>query len=143
MEQMRQKLLLVIACLVCAVIGERSFLALEGREFGGGSLASNKDLGSLLFPLALILAFKFPRSAALTGLTACLVSLPFYLYLVFPHPFREVWPGYWKVFEPPRKYFVWDGWWITGIVFNILVACISISRLVRSLPSRGSAQVGR
>jgi len=42
----------------------------EGTEFGGGTLARYSDDGALLFVLALILTFKFPRAAAASALVA-------------------------------------------------------------------------
>lgn len=92
MKQMRQKLFVAAGCLVCAVVCWKSFLVFEGTEFGSGSLAGNQVLASLLFIVALALAFKYPRSAATSALVACVFSLPLYLYLVFPRPFRQVWP---------------------------------------------------
>ena len=100
MQRMRQKLLLAASCLVCTVVWWRSFSMFDGTEFGGGSLARNAGYGCLLFLLAPVLAFKYPRSAAISALVACVVSLPLYLYLVFPRPFRQVWPGEWKGLTP-------------------------------------------
>ena len=75
-------------------------------------------------------------------MVACVFSLPLYLYLVFPRPFRQVWPGEWKVLEMPRETFIWDGWWITGILFTVFVACLCGGSLIRSLAVRKSAEVG-
>lgn len=113
----------------------------SGTEFGGGSLAGNKDLGGLLFLLALILILKYPQGAAVSALVGCVLSLPLYLYLVFPRPFRQVWPGRWKALELPRETFVWDGWWITGILSIIFVALICCWSLVRSLIARRRANL--
>jgi hypothetical protein len=74
-------------------------------------------------------------------LVACVFSLPLYLYLVFPHPFRQVWPGEWKVLETPRETFIWDGWWITGIFFTVFVACVCAGIFIRSMGVRNSAKV--
>ena len=100
------------------------FSGFRRDEFGSGTLAGNQVLASFLFILALALGFKYPRSAAISALVACVFSLPLYLYLVFPRPFRQVWPGEWKVLEMPRETFIWDGWWITGILFTVFVACL-------------------
>jgi hypothetical protein len=105
----------------------------EGTEFGGGSLAGNQVLASFLFVLAAVLVFKFPRSAAISALVACYFSLPLYFYLVFPRPFRLVWPGEWAVIELPRERFVWNSWWVVGILSTVLVAYIFARSLVRSL----------
>jgi hypothetical protein len=113
----------------------------DGTEFGGGTLARHAGYGCFLFPLAPILAFKYPRSAAISALVACVASLPLYLYLVFPRPFYRVWPGVWKG-SAPRETFVWDGWWITGIVFMVFVACICGRTLIRSLTIRNPTVAG-
>jgi hypothetical protein len=55
---------------------------------------------------------------------------------MFPRPFRQVWPGEWKVLELPRESFIWDGWWAAGILSIGLVASISGVVLTRSLISR-------
>lgn len=95
-------------------------------------LANHKDLGILLFVLALILMPKYLRVAAASALVAALWSLPLYLYLVFPRPFRLIWGGEWKVQALPQESFIWNGWWITGIVSIVFVACISCLGLIRS-----------
>ena len=40
------------------------------------------------------------------ALIAAYFSLRLYLYLTFPRPFREVWPGKWKELELPHEVFV-------------------------------------
>ncbi len=128
---MKQKLLLAAGCLVCLDVARKSFFVFEGSEFGSGYLAGNKDLGAFLFVLALILIFKYARAATVSALVGCLLSLPLYLYLVFPRPFREIRGGNWKALELPRDSFIWDGWWITGIVSIVFVACSCCRSLIR------------
>jgi len=102
----------------------------EGTEFGGGTLARFSDDGAVLFVLAPILTFKYPRVAAVSALVACVLFLPLYLYLVFPRPFRQVWHGQWKVVALPRETFIWDGWWITGILSALVVVYTCGSSLI-------------
>jgi hypothetical protein len=83
----------------------------EGTEFGSGSLAGDEGLAGFLFILAASLAFKYPRIAAASGLAASYFSLPLFLYLVFPRPFRQVFKGNWSVPELPRERFVL-GWMV-------------------------------
>ena len=135
MNPMRQKLLLPVGCLFCLAVCWKSFWMFDGTEFGLGLLSSDKDLGGLLFLVAAIFTFKYPRIAAVSALAASVVSLPLYLYLVFPLPFRQVWPGQWEVLELPRESFIWDGWWITGIVSIVFVAFLSGRTLIRSRTS--------
>jgi hypothetical protein len=136
MMPMRQKLLFAASCLVCTVVCWRSDLVFGGTEFGGGTLARDENFGGFLFVMAMGLIFKYPRIAAVTGLAASYVSLPLYFYLVFPRPFRQVWRGNWLAVELPRERFVWDGWWIAGIVFMMVVASICCVVLVRSFAAR-------
>jgi hypothetical protein len=72
------------------------FLALEitsgldGTEFSGGwltgPLLSMEDIGTLLFVLALVLTFLFPRVAAGIGLASSLLCLPLYCFFIAPVP---------------------------------------------------------
>jgi hypothetical protein len=82
----------------------------EGTEFGSGALAGNQVVSAFLFFIALILTFKYQKTASVIALVACYFSLPLYLYLVFPRPCRRVWPGEWSVAYLPREIFVWNGW---------------------------------
>ena len=136
MKLMRQKLLFAASCLVCTVVCLRSVLMFEGTEFGGGSLAGDEGLGAFVFIVAATLIHKYPRSAALSGLAATYFSLPLFLYLVFPRPFREVFTGNWSVYELPRERFKWDVWWITGILLMVVIAYICCGILIRSLVAR-------
>jgi hypothetical protein len=132
-EPVRQKLILAVGCLMATMVCWRSVLQFEGTEFGGGSLAGDEGIGGLLFLVVPILAFKYSRTAAIVGLIACFVSLPLFLYLVFPRPFRLVWPGQWKVLTSPLDYFVFDGWWIAGIFAIAVVGYICCRGLIRGV----------
>ena len=117
-------------CLACVVVACKSFLLFEGSEFGSGSLAGNKDPGGFLFLLAPILAFRYKQAGAGIALAACVFSLPLYLYLVFPRPFRQLWPGEWKGVVLPTETFIWNGWWIAAILVIVFVAYISCRILI-------------
>lgn len=131
-EWMRRKVLLATGCLVCAIVCWESVLAFAGTEFASGSLAGNQIASAFLFLLASIVTLKYTRSASMIALIACYFSLPLYFYLVFPRPFRQVWPGNWSVRELPRANFVWNEWWATGIFVTTLVAVLAVSELLRS-----------
>ena len=135
LRRRRQELLLAAGSLLCVVVAWHSFWMFDGTEFGGGTLASKKDLGAFLFVLAAILALKYLRAAAASALVGSVLSLPLYLYLVFPRPFRQVWPGPWKTIPRPET-FIWDGWWVAGIFFIAFVVYISCSSFYRSTISR-------
>ena len=134
--------MLVAGCLVATAVAWHSFWLYDGTEFGAGELAGNNAGGALLFALAVILAFKFPRVASGSALVACVLSLPLYLYLVFPLPFRKVWPGEWATLEWPRESFVWNRWWALGIISVGLMASVSTVTLIRSFSARMQIQIG-
>jgi hypothetical protein len=126
------KLTQAAACLLCAVVISRYGSDLEGTEFSGGwltgPLLDMKDVGSLLFVLALLLMFFYRRIAAATTLIACLLCLPLYLYFTAPGPFRWVFRGEYSV--PLQASFVWNKWNITGIVALTIAACLGIRGLL-------------
>lgn len=128
-----QKLLLATTCLAGCVVGIKSFFVWEGTEFGSGSLAGNKDLGLFLFALAMLVVIKYPRAASVIALMACWLSLPLYLYFVFPRPFRLTWPGPWKVLSIPSENFKWNAWWIAAL-FSLLLSAVISCRLLFSSP---------
>jgi len=143
MRQPKQGLLTAATYLVCAAVAFKSELAFKGTEFGGGTLARNQDLACNLFLLALLLSFRFRRAASVCALVASCLSLPLYVYLVFPRPFRLLFGGNWKAMELPREIFVWDGWWVTGIPATMLVVAISVVHLARSLNQNARTQTDR
>ena len=136
---MRQNLLFLTGVLGVIVAWGRGALIFGGTEFSGGTLARYNDDGILLFLVALVLTFRFPRTAAAIALIACCLSLPLYADLMFPRPFRQVWPGEWKVRQLPVESFIWDGWWAAGILSIGLSALISGVVLTRSLVTRLAA----
>lgn len=123
------------------MVSLKSSLEWVGTEFGGGTLVGGEDLAVVLFVLAPILIFRYPRSAAICGLVACYESLPLYLYLVFPIPFRRWSPGKWATWYVERESFVWNGWSIMGILFALLVAFLCGSILLRSFSAQKPAGV--
>jgi hypothetical protein len=139
---MRQRIVFVAACLVCVVVWWHSFWMFDGTEFGAGELAGNSFGGVPLLILSAILVFKYPRAASASALVACVLFPPLDLYLLFPRPFRKVWPGEWSVPTLPRESLVWNGWWVLGILCIGLVAVMSILFLTRSLTDRKGAETG-
>lgn len=82
------------------------------------------DVGTLLFPCALLLTFFYPRIAAAIALAACLSCLPLYLYFAAPGPFRWIFRDEYSV--PAPSNFVGNGWTMTGIlsIFAAVYVCI-------------------
>jgi hypothetical protein len=139
MGLVKQRLLLAAGSLVCVAVALHAEEMFGGTEFGGGTLARNEGPALLLFVVALVLVVKFPRVASASALVGSALSLPLYVYLVFPRPFRRIWPGEWKTLELPRETFAWDAWWVAGILAILFVAGICIWILVGVRGSRGSA----
>ena len=86
--------------------------AVDGSEFVGGRitgpLLNLSDAGLLLFCLAVLLLFWFPRFSALIGISASLLVSPLLLYFLAPGPFRRMFRGEWSV--PLKSSFAWNTW---------------------------------
>jgi len=138
MSSIWQNVVAAASSILCAAICWRSGLEFGGTEFGSGSLAGNQGTSSLMFLMAATLIWKYPRFASGTCLIACYLSLPLYLYLLFPRPFRELWPGEWSTLELPRERFVWNAWWAIGVVASLVAISICCRVLIPSLRRQGA-----
>jgi hypothetical protein len=80
--------------LLCVFLAVEITSGLDGTEFSGGwltgPLLSMAEIGILLFILALVLAFVFPRVAAAIGLASSLLCLPLYCFFIAPVPVAQV-----------------------------------------------------
>jgi hypothetical protein len=67
-KRRRQRIWLAVGCLMCFFLALRNTKGLKGTEFSGGwltgPLLSMTDVGTILFAIAFIAAFFFPRIAA-------------------------------------------------------------------------------
>ena len=134
----RRQLWLAVSCLGGAALTLQNAVGLEGTEFSGGWLTGRllamADVGAVLFVLALIATFPFPRIAAGVGLASSLLCLPLHLYLVAPAPFAAIF-GFGHEFKVrPGAGFHWDPWAIAGL-FMLAVATY--------VCSHGFAAIGR
>src|SRR5215470_2077625 len=107
----RWNLWLAGSCFACIVLNWISGgPGLEGSEFSGGRITGPilnlSDAGLLVFIAALVLSFFYPRIAGLIAVLASVLCLPFYLYLIVPGLFRDVFKGEYSV--PLTSRFVWD-----------------------------------
>ena len=105
---------------MCVIIALRNTNGLEGTEFSGGwltgPLLSMIDIGTVLFVLALIVAFIYPRIAGVIGLASSLLCLPLYLYFMAPVPFNRIF-GFGHQFKvQPSGGFHWDKWALAGVL---------------------------
>jgi hypothetical protein len=115
-----QQLALALICLVGVFVALQNTKGLEGTEFSGawltGPLLSMADIGTVMFLLALVVTFVFPRVAGAIGLASSLLCLPLCLYLTAPGPFNQIF-GFGHEFKvQPIGSFHWDRWAITGLL---------------------------
>ena len=126
----RQQLGLALSCLVCVIVALRNTNGLEGTEFSGGwltgPLLSMTDIGTVLFVLALIVTFLYPRIAGAIVLASSLLCLPLYLYFIVPVPFNKIF-GFGHQFKvQPSGGFHWDRWAIAGVLTLAVTIYISL-----------------
>lgn len=132
MEKLRQqKLWQAIACLAGAGVLWIHLGDFGGSEFSGGRLTGRvltmAELGSALFLIALLLTIFFPRVAAALALTASVLCLPFYLYILMPGPYRWIFKGEYSV--PLQRPFVWDNWAVAGMLSLAIAGILSLRNL--------------
>jgi hypothetical protein len=134
----KQQLWLAVSCLVCVIAALRNTSDLEGTEFSGGwltgPLLSMIDIGTVLFVLALIVTFIFPRIAGAIGLASSLLCLPLYLYFIAPVTFSQIFGVGHQFKVQPSGGFHWDKWPIAGVLTLAANICLCL---------RGFAVTGR
>jgi hypothetical protein len=127
----KQKVWQAAACLACVGVLWIRLDDLGASEFSGarltGKLFTMADLGSLLFLVALLLTMFFPRVAAAIALVAALLCLPFYLYILMPGPYRQIFKGEYSV--PLQRPFVWNNWAVVGAISLAIAAFWSLHNL--------------
>ena len=121
-ETRKATALLAVSCLVCVIIALRNTDGLEGTEFSGGwltgPLLSMIDIGTVLFVLALILTFIYPRIAGGDwALASSLLCLPLYLYFIAPVTLNQIF-GFGHQFKSRTGSggLHWDRWPIAGVL---------------------------
>lgn len=114
----RQKVWQAAACLACASVLWIHLNDFGASEFRGGRLTGKlltmADAACLLFLAASLLTIFFPRVAAVVALTGTLLSLPSYLYILAPGPYRHIFKGEYSV--PLQRPFVWNNWAAVGVL---------------------------
>ncbi len=120
----KQQLWLAVSCLVSVVVALRNTNGLEGTEFSGGwltgPLLSMNDTGTVLFVLALIVTFVYPRMAGAIGLASSLFCLPLYLYFIAPVPFSQIF-GFGHEFKVQPSWGFHGARWAIAGVFTLVV----------------------
>lgn len=141
----KHQLWLAVSFLVCVIVAMQNTKGLEGTEFSGGwltgPLLSMIDIGTVLFVVALIVAFMYPRIAGAIGLVSSLLCLPLYLYFIAPVPFNQVF-GFGHQFKvQPSGGFHWDRWAIAGVLTLAVTTYVCLRGLAvtsrTQIPQRG------
>jgi hypothetical protein len=116
----RQQVSLAVSCLLCFLLALRNTKGLEGTEFSGGwltgPLLSMIEIGTVLFALALIVAFLSSRIAAGIALVSSLLCLPLNLYLIVPVYFNQLFGSAHEFKVLPGRNFHLDVWAIAGLL---------------------------
>lgn len=137
-KDLRPRLSQAATCLLCALVVWRYGSSLEGMEFSGGRftgfLLDMKDIGALLFVMALPLAFLYQRIAAAMTVIASLLCSPLYLYFAAPGPFRWLVRGEYSV--PLQASFAWETRAMVGILVLAMATYFSFRRLLSSGDSK-------
>ena len=138
----KPELLQAASGLLCAAVAWVRLDDIGASEFRGGWLTgvlfAMAVSGNILFILSVVLTFLYRRVAAAIVLLATLLSLPLYLYLIAPGPFRWVFKGEYSV--PLRANFVWNNWAIAGMTTLLIATLIclrsfsNVDRKVDPLP---------
>jgi hypothetical protein len=109
----------------------RSMGVVDGSEFVSGTqtgpILRMCDFSLIVFAVALVLAYPFPRVASVLALLASLLSLPFMLYFIAPGPYRAVFRGEYSV--PLQSNFSWDRWILEPAIAILLLMLISVWNL--------------
>lgn len=136
-----QQLSLAASCLMCVILALRNTKGLEGTEFSGGwltgPLLSMIGVGTVLFAIAFIAAFFFPRIAAGVGLLSSLLCLPLYLYLLAPVHFSQIFGSGHQFKVQPGTDPGLDAWALAGLLTLMLTGylCLLGFRRNRNLTS--------
>ena len=122
--------------LLCVFFELQITSGLDATEFSGGwltgPLLSMADIGTLLFVLALVLTFLFPRVAAAIGLASSLLCLPLYCFFIAPVPFAQVFAHGHEFKVQPTQGFQWHPWPVTGLLALAVTIYLCIRRFANN-----------
>jgi hypothetical protein len=133
----RQNVWQATAFLACAGVLWLHLGDFGASELSGGWLTGKiltmAEIGALLFLSALVMTVFRPRAGAIIALVASVLSLPIYLYVLMPGPYRRIFRGEYSI--PLQRGFVWNSWAIAGIMTLTFAAAFCIRRVFeRSSP---------
>jgi hypothetical protein len=119
--------------LLCATLAIKLTSGLNGTEFSGGRLTgpllTMADDAIILFVLALVLTFLFPRTAAVIGIASSLLCLPLYFFFIAPVPFAHLFAHGHEFSVPQTPGFHWRTWPVTASFAVAIAICFSVRRL--------------
>ena len=128
------------AYLVCAGVLWTRLIGFGASEFSGGRITGKlfavAEVGLLLFFVALLLTVFCPRVAAAIALAATLLGLPFYLCVLTPGLYRQIFKGEYSA--PLQRPFGWNNWAAAGVLTLVIAAFLSLQSL-----SKGRARLVR
>lgn len=118
--------------LLCTSLAWRVASGYEGTEFSGGwltgPLLSMVGSGTVLFIIAIVLTFVFPRVAAAIGLAASVLCLPLYFFFIAPIPFAEVFARGHEFKVQPAPGFHGETWPVIALFATAIAMCLCIRR---------------
>jgi hypothetical protein len=124
------------SCALCVFFALKITDGLEGTEFSGGwlmgPLLSMEEIGTILFVLAVVATFVFPRVAAAIGLASSLLCLPLYLFFIAPVPFAQVFASGHEFKVQPALGFHWHTWPVTGLLAIAVTIYLCIRRFANN-----------
>jgi hypothetical protein len=122
----KQKLLQAACSAISAALAVR-YDRFAGTEFSGGRITGPMldvfSIGTLLFALALLTLWMYPRVAAVISALASLLCFPLYLYFTAPGPFRLIFRGDYST--PLAAHFRWDFWAMLGMLVLLVTTYVS------------------
>ncbi len=119
--------------MLCVFLALQVTDGLDGTEFSGGwltgPLLSMADVGMILFLVAIVTTFLFPRIAAGLGLVSSLFGLPLYCFFVSPLLFASVFARGHEFKVQPVAGFHWHLWPVSAILAVAIASYICIGRI--------------
>jgi hypothetical protein len=132
----RQKVWQAIACVASIGVLWIHLDDFGASEFSGGRITGKlftmANLASLLFIVALLVTIFFPRIGAVIALMATLLCVPFYLHVLMPGLYQQIFKGAYT--DPLYRPFVWDSWALLGILSLLTAGILSVHSFLKVRP---------